>query len=328
MVQSLNKILNRFKGKTVIVWGDVILDEYMYTSTRRISREAPVLITEFESSVYKLGGAGNVVMNIKSLGANPIPVGLIGNDHDGLTIKTILSENLINTDFMIELDDYRTPKKSRILSGGENTKKQQVLRIDTLDRRLLSPVIHNRVEKVLADRLQNADLLLISDYLYRSAQPNILNQVRRKFPDLMVAIDSRNHLIKFKGITLATPNEPELKRIFPDLGFVSEHDYFQAGKTMLTRLKARGIILKRGSKGMIAFPSGENPQTVDIYGVKDIVDETGAGDTVIAVASLATHAGADLVSAARLASIAAGIVVMKEGAYPIQYDELFQALNS
>ena len=113
MARNLKKILDQFKGRSVIVWGDIILDEYMYTSTRRISREAPVLITEFESNLYKLGGAGNVVMNIKSLGADPIPVGLIGKDHDGCTIKSILTENRINTDFLIELDHYRTPKKSR-----------------------------------------------------------------------------------------------------------------------------------------------------------------------------------------------------------------------
>jgi bifunctional ADP-heptose synthase (sugar kinase/adenylyltransferase) len=151
--------------------------------------------------------------------------------------------------------------------------------------------------------------------------------MRKRFPRHLVSIDSRNHLIKFKGANMATPNEPELKRIFPDFGFATEIDYYQAGKDLLSRLDARGIILKRGSKGMVAFEAGKKPQVVDIFGVTDIVDETGAGDTVIAVASLAVLAGADLATAARLASIAAGIVVMKEGAYPIGFEELLRALH-
>ena len=98
MQENLKKIPSLFKNKKVIVWGDFILDEYIFTSTGRISREAPVIVTEFEFSKYKAGGAGNVVMNIKSLGAVPIPVGFVGNDPDGEVLKGIFEENLIKTD--------------------------------------------------------------------------------------------------------------------------------------------------------------------------------------------------------------------------------------
>lgn len=327
MVNRLKNTLKQFSGKDVIVWGDIILDEYIFTSTTRISREAPVLVTEFESNDFKMGGAGNVVMNIKSLGANPVPVCFIGQDYDGRVLKNILSENHIQTDFLIDLEPYRTPKKSRILSGGENTKKQQVLRIDTVNKQVIAPKLYKKMENTLMELLENIDLLVVSDYLYQTAQPSILKAIRKKFPSKLIVVDSRNHLFNFKDISLATPNEPELKKIFPDINFDSDEDYYQAGRDLMNRMQVSGILLKRGSKGMVAFEKNQPARVIDIFGVKDIVDGTGAGDTVIAVTSLAYMTGANLVTSAKLASMAAGIVVMKEGAYPIGYQELLDALK-
>jgi rfaE bifunctional protein kinase chain/domain len=327
MANPLKNTLKQFPDKNVIVWGDIILDEYIYTSTTRISREAPVLVTEFESNDFKLGGAGNVVMNIKSLGANPIPVCFIGNDADSNVLKNILTENQIQTDFLIELEHYRTPKKSRILSGAENTKKQQVLRIDTVNKQAIPLTCYKEMENILMKLLEKFDLLVISDYLYQTAQPMILESIRQNFPSKLIIVDSRNHLLKFNNISLATPNEPELKKIFPGISFNEESDYNQAGMDLLNRMQASAILLKRGSKGMLAFEKDRKAHSIDIYGVKDIVDGTGAGDTVIAVTSLATMTGADLVTSAKLASMAAGMVVMKEGAYPIGFQEFLDALT-
>ncbi|MCK4836801.1 MAG: bifunctional hydroxymethylpyrimidine kinase/phosphomethylpyrimidine kinase [Candidatus Aminicenantes bacterium] len=327
MVKRLKKTLKQFPGKNVIVWGDIILDEYIFTSTRRISREAPVLVTEFESNEYKLGGAGNVVMNLKSLGANPVPLCFLGKDTDADVLKTLLAKNHIKTEFLIELEEYRTPKKSRILSGGENTKKQQILRIDTFNKKFIASSKYKLIEKHLINLLEDIDLLIISDYLYKSVQPKIFNLIRKQFPSRIIIIDSRNHLLNFKQTTIATPNEPELKKMFPDVNFEEEEDYYQAGKNLQARLQARGLLLKRGHKGMITFESNKKTQIIDIYGGTEIVDGTGAGDTVIAVTSLAYLTGADLATSAQLASIASGMVVMKEGAYPISFNELFSLLN-
>jgi len=309
------------------VWGDFILDEYIFTTTSRISREAPVLVTEFESNIFRLGGAGNVVMNIKSLGAIPIPVGFIGNDADGQTLKNILEKSAIITDHMIGLEAYRTPKKSRILSGGENTKKQQVLRIDTLNKSGINPASYENIAGVLARLLANSDILIISDYLFQSVIPSVQKKLRETFPDKTFIIDSRNNLSKFKDISIATPNEPEIKKLFPGKTFLQESDFYHAGRELLERLNARGIIIKRGHKGMIIFEKNIEPRVMDIHGSADIVDVTGAGDTVISVLSLSLSTGADLYSSAALANIAAGFVVMKEGAYPINMGELENELE-
>lgn len=327
MKNHLLQLIAGFKDKRIIVWGDFILDEYILTTSSRISREAPVLVTEFESNMYRLGGAGNVVMNIKALGAIPIPIGFVGNNNDGITLRNILAQNEIDTTHLVPLDNYRTPKKSRILSGGENTKKQQVLRIDTLNKTEIPINAYTSITHTLSSQLAQSDILIISDYLFQSVTPLVLEQLRQEFPDKTIIIDSRNHLAKFKDISIATPNEPEIKKLFPGKTFFNEKDFYEAGRELLVRLQAQGIIIKRGHKGMIIFSKDAEPQPLEIHGSADIVDVTGAGDTVISVLSLALSAGADLFSAARLANMAAGFVVMKEGAYPITWRELQDELN-
>jgi len=323
----MKEILHGFKGKKIIVWGDLILDEYIYTTTSRISREAPVLVTEFDSNEYILGGAGNVVMNLKTLGAVPIPVAFVGTNEDGKNLAKILEKNEVTTDYLVELESYRTPKKSRILSGGENTKKQQVLRIDTLNKPRIEKTAYEKIESILRELLETVDYLILSDYLNKSVMPEVLAGLTGRFPGKTFIIDSRRNLQDFRGISIATPNEPEIKQLFPGKKFLSQEDFFDAGAELLDRLGAKGIILKRGHKGMIVFEQGKPPELIKIHGSSDIVDVTGAGDTVISVVSLALAAGADLVSAAKLATTAAGMVVMKEGAYPIGYHELEDELD-
>lgn len=327
MKTQLKDILNRFKDQRIIVWGDLILDEYIFTTTSRISREAPVLVTEFEDNQFRLGGAGNVVMNIHALGAEPVPVGFIGTGRDGGVLKRILKEHNIPTDYLIQLDDYRTPKKSRILSGGENTKKQQVLRIDTLNRMEIPLQSYRRLQDALEELLQDSNHLIVSDYLYKSVTADMLTKLQGKFPQKVTIIDSRYNLPRFKGISIATPNEPEIKKIFPAKNLYTDDDFIRVGRELLERLQAQGIVLKRGHKGMIVFHKDKAPETIGIYGSANIVDVTGAGDTVISVIGLSLASGAELVSAARLANIAAGLAVMKEGAYAISKKELEDELK-
>ncbi len=326
MNMELRRHLENFKNRKVVVWGDLILDEYIYTSTSRISREAPVLVTEFEANDYKLGGAGNVIMNIKALGADPVPVGLVGNDADGRTLEAILTTKGISTQYLVKETGYKTPKKSRILSGGDNTKKQQVLRIDTLNKIKLDAALYEKLESNICRLLETTDLLILSDYLYESVKPEIFQNIKTKYPNKLYIVDSRKHFLKFGHVSIATPNEPEIKKIFPDKLFYSEDDFHAAGHELMEKLDAKGIILKRGHKGMLVFERDASPRPIDIFGSADIVDVTGAGDTVISVLGLGLLSGADLYSSAQLANIAAGYVVMKEGAYPISSEELNHVL--
>ncbi len=327
MNPALKKIIASFPGREVVVWGDFILDEYVFTSTGRVSREAPVLVTELEKTGFKLGGAGNVALNVLSLGARPLPVGLVGDDEPGRQLCRTLAEQGISTAGLVSLPGYRTPKKSRILSGAENTRKQQILRIDSLHRRALPERALQELTAGLRGLMKNTPSLIVSDYLAQSVQEQAFSEIRRLFPENLACIDSRRHLPAFRGATVATPNEPELKAVYPDLDFLEESDFLQAGHNLRRRIEARGLVLKRGHKGMIVFEEDKEPLVVEIFGTPEIVDVTGAGDTVLAVVSLALQAGASLAEAAILANTAGGIVVMKEGAYPISHDELYNAVG-
>lgn len=326
MPKSLKTVVADFKGKKVIVWGDYILDEYIFTTSARVSREAPVLVTEWEGSDYRLGGAGNVVMNLISLGAEPLPVGFIGKDVQGRRLKAIFKKNGISTDHLIEMGNFRTAIKSRVLSGGKNTRKQQVLRIDSIHRSEIRMSAYAETESILSELLASSDGLVMSDYLAQSVDAAVFGSLQKKFDRPLFALDSRNHLLDFPWVTVATPNEPEIRAIFPGNRFFTEDDFLAAGKELLGKLHAEGVVLKRGHQGMIVFNRGRSPEKIEIHGTTEIVDVTGAGDTVLAVVSLSLISGASLLDSARLANIAAGMVVMKEGASPVLLDEFVHAV--
>jgi len=327
MKTTLSSIIPRFRNKKIVVWGDFILDQYVFTSAGRVSREAPVLVTEFEKNEYRLGGAGNVVMNLLTLGATPLPVGFVGRDSSGEILLDLLREQGIGTDSLVAADGFQTPLKSRILSGGDNTKKQQILRIDTLPPASVAERARLKLARTLFALLGQSDLLVLSDYLTQAVSPRIFQAMKKKFPRLVSVLDSRNNLLAFSGVALATPNEPEIKNLFPERRFLSDGDFTAAGSELLDRLGAEGIVLKRGHRGMLIFSRGEKPVPLDIYGTSQIVDVTGAGDTVLAVLALGMASRASLIDSARLANIAGGIVVMHEGAYPIRRRELQDALR-
>ncbi len=317
-----------FRGKKIIVWGDFILDEYIYTSTGRISREAPVLVTEYEESCFMLGGAGNVVHNLKSLGAEPVPVGFIGDDEAGERIRNIFSDLSIDTSYLSVVKGFTTPRKSRILSGRDNSRKQQVLRIDYLNKDIPGSAEYEELSGKLRSLLNNADLLLVSDYLKESVIPDIFAGIVNNFPDVSSIVDSRENLLKFKGVTYVTPNEPEIRNLFPSIRFRTTRDFIKAGQTLMSVLNCRGVVQKRGHKGMIVFEKNEDPVELPIHGVTEIVDVTGAGDTVISLLSLSIASGIGLLNSARISNIGASIVVMKEGAYPLKADELKIEISS
>ena len=128
--KNLTAIIDGFEQIKVTVWGDLILDEYIYGTTRRISREAPVLILSHETKEFSLGGGGNALLNLSAMGAKPVPVGVVGQDDVGKRILEILKKKKIFTEVLIKEKNYRTPIKTRILAGEHSTRKQQILRID------------------------------------------------------------------------------------------------------------------------------------------------------------------------------------------------------
>jgi rfaE bifunctional protein kinase chain/domain len=327
---SLISLIDRFPGRKIAVWGDFILDEYLYGKTRRISREAPVLILSYQKGEYSLGGAGNSVLNIKALGADPLLVGVVGQDASGERIIEILHRQKISSRYLIRSKGYQTPIKMRILAGEENTRKQQILRIDKEAAVPESASISHKLRANLMAVRSQCHGLLISDYNYMTVKSDVFNVVLPAFKKsrLPVTLDSRFRLLQFKGITVATPNEPEVE---DTLKIRLDDDILKlkrAGRRIMDRVRSRALLITRGSRGMALFERGRPPFLIPVHGNTDIVDVTGAGDTVISVFTLALASGASLQEATRLANFAGGVVVMKKGTATISAGELKKAVSS
>jgi rfaE bifunctional protein kinase chain/domain len=175
-----------------------------------------------------------------------------------------------------------------------------------------------------------SDALLISDYGYGAATPGLWNAIRanRRVNGIPVTLDSRYRMLEYEGVTAATPNEPEVEDA---LGVRIGHDDQQllaAGQTIMRRMKLNSLVITRGRDGMVAFSRADKVVNIPIHGSDQVTDVTGAGDTVIATFTAALAAGAEVETAARLANIAAGIVVMKRGTATVTSDELTRAISA
>lgn len=328
--RALLSIIDRFAGKAVAVWGDFILDEYLYGTTRRVSREAPVLILSYRKKDFSLGGAGNSVLNLKALGASPLPIGVVGGDEPGEQIIAILRGQKIPTKHIHRMKGCQTPIKTRILAGEENTRKQQILRIDKEVRVPPDGKLRERLSSFLLEAKNQADALLISDYNYLTVGEDVYSSILPAWKKARrpVTVDSRFRLLRFKGVTAATPNEPEAEAALQvELGDDARR-LKQAGNLLLKKLQSRALLITRGSRGMALFEPGRPPYLIPVHGTTDIVDVTGAGDTVISVFTLALSCGADFRQATELANYAGGVVVMKKGTAALTTEELREAISS
>jgi len=322
--QKLLSIVDDFAGKRIAVWGDFILDAFLFGTTRRISREAPVLILRYASSEFTLGGAGNALLNLWALGAKPIPVGLVGADESGENILDFLKARHIPRAGLLVRRAHQTPVKTRVLAGEENTRKQQILRIDRESDAPRTPEFKKALKARLLEVASKADGLIVSDYNYHTVQPDVFQSAlprleRSKIP---VSLDSRFRLLQFPGVTIATPNETEVESALNVEIRNDEATLLRSGRTVLARLRSPALLITRGSRGMALFERGTRPWLLPVHGTTDIVDVTGAGDTVISVLTLALACGATFKQAAALANHAGGIVVMKKGTAVLTVEEL------
>jgi D-glycero-beta-D-manno-heptose-7-phosphate kinase len=323
-MNRLHDVIDRFKGKRIVVVGDLVADVFVYGEISRISREAPVLILNHRETQVVPGGGANAIHNLWALGAKPFPVGVVGDDAEGQQLLGYFSNLGIDVSGIAIAKSLRTPSKMRILAGAVHSQRQQIVRLDS-GSPLEDEKIRNAVKRKLKVALREADALLISDYGYGLATPEIVSSTRRK--SLTATLDSRFSLMNFSGMTAATPNEPEVEAA---LGISIGNDQKKlewAGRTLLRKLKHDAVLITRGKDGMALFERAKKTAHIPIHGSDEVADVTGAGDTVIATFTLALAAGASHYQAAQLANYAGGIVVMKHGTRPVTHHELIEAVN-
>lgn len=312
----LQRIVRKFKGRKVVVLGDIMLDKYLWGSVSRISPEAPVPIVEVKRDSLCLGGAGNVCRNLESLGAAPVLVGVVGKDAEGRWIRRNVPDGR-----GIILDPRRpTTVKTRIIAH-----HQQVVRVDLEKKKAVPAEMEERVLDLV--RKEECGGIVLSDYSKGILTAGLVGGVlaHAQANGIMVFVDPKvENIGLFSPVTLITPNHVEAEKI---VGHECRTDaqIERAGEEILSLVRSRYLILKRGEQGLSVFGAGRKPVHIPTV-AHEVFDVTGAGDTVIAAAALALMAGATILEAACLSNAAAGIVVGKIGTAAVTPEELIAAL--
>jgi D-glycero-beta-D-manno-heptose-7-phosphate kinase len=324
-------LIDALAGKRVAVVGDVMADEFVYGRVARVSREAPVLILEYDSTEVVPGGAGNAANNVAALGGRARLAAIVGRDEPATRLLAALHRN-VDRGSVLRVAGATTPVKTRILAGGIHSAKQQVVRIDKSVRGRADAQARAAFERAALKAATRADAVLVSDYGSGLVTPALVGRLRRAVTSSNgtrppILVDTRYGLLAYRGLTACTPNESEVEqalgvRINDNLKTL-EH----AGREILEHTKMGAVLITRGSRGMALFQPGTPTVHIPIFGSDEIADVTGAGDTVMATVTLALAAGASFEQAARLANFAGGLVVMKRGTATVSPAELRKAVG-
>jgi rfaE bifunctional protein kinase chain/domain len=318
----VEEIVSNFAGKTVVVLGDIMLDEFVWGKVRRISPEAPVPVIEVIDETFRLGGAANVSANVHALGGHAVPIGVVGHDGAAERVLRLLAESHINSSGIIR-DDRTTTTKTRILAHN-----QQVARTDRENRAALSTVANRAVSEAFVRALSNAHAVVISDYDKGVANRMLLSEILPFARDarIPVFLDPKvHHADYYRPITTITPNQSEAE-LLSGMAIDNIASLEDAGRRLLERFACDSVLITRGEEGMSLFNrNGSNH--LPTY-AREVFDVTGAGDTVIATLALSYAAGASMEESAILANHAAGIAVGKVGTATVSSAELLADFDS
>lgn len=310
-------IIDAFVGKRVLVIGDMVADEYLIGRPTRISREAPVLILELDEERIVPGGATNVGVNTRTLGAEVFLTGVVGDDAPGQHLRDAISALRMQQEGLFTDTSRPTSTKTRILAGSPQLVRQHIVRIDRVDTSEVREPCQGRILDYIQRVLPSMDAIVLSDYENGVISPAIINTCLPIARELhkVVVVDSHGSLFRFQGVTALTPNQPEAESTL-GMSITNEQQLNEAGQRLLTGCHAQGVLITRGSEGMSLFEVGNPPLHLPIYHAEsgsEIVDTNGAGDTVAATFTLALTAGASMGEAAYLANAAASLVVRRLG---------------
>ncbi len=319
-------LLDRFHTRRVVVIGDLIADEFLYGRISRISREAPVLVLEYHDLARLPGGAANAANNLLDLGCRVKVIAAVGEDAAGKDLTETLIRKGADTQDIYQIEAYCTPVKTRILASAHHSSPQQIVRVD----RTAQADIHlNFPLRSAMTALPPPDALLISDYGLGVVSPPALRRLRNhpSYRNLPIVVDSRFRMSDFSRVTAITPNITELEAAVGQV-IGSDADLLaRIGFQVLKKLNLECLLVTQGRFGMTLIQANHPPLHIPIFGSDEVADVTGAGDTVIAVFTIAIACGALPEDAARLANYAGGIVVMKRGTATVTREELRSAIN-
>ena len=307
----------------ILVVGDLMIDHYLWGKTERISPEAPVPVIDVQEETEVLGGAGNVVNNLVSLGARVEVASVIGPDNHGVRLRKMLEELNVGTRALVVEESRSTTRKSRLIAS-----HQQVVRFDSETRQEISGESENRILREIESLLDRGiDTVLISDYgkgvLTERLTQNIIRSAKVRGIRIMVDPKGRDYS-KYRGATAITPNRKEASEA-TGIEIVDEETLREAGFRLKEELELERAIITLSEEGMAIF--GESMQVIPTV-AREVYDVTGAGDTVIATLGFVRACGGEIDEAARIANAAAAVVVGQLGSATASWDEIIAYENA
>jgi D-beta-D-heptose 7-phosphate kinase/D-beta-D-heptose 1-phosphate adenosyltransferase len=317
-------VIDDLSRARVLVVGDVMLDQFTIGRVSRISPEAPVPVVAFDRDEYRAGGAANVALNVRALGAHVELVGIIGADVSATRLREVLSAADVNANGLITDEKRRTTTKVRIVT----TRNQQVARVDYESEDAPSQEIEDALTDQLTERVSRAGAVVVSDYLKglvtRRLMAALISVAQEQ--SVPVLVDPKiPHIEYYMGATLVTPNHHEAE-VATHMRIRNDEDAERAAAIFRERARCDGVLITRGEYGMWLACDGVEghlPATA-----REVADVTGAGDTVVATLAVAIAAGATAAEAAHLANAAAGVVVGKFGPATLAPSELLAAISA
>lgn len=313
-----NEILDEFKNKRIAVIGDMMLDEYIIGKVERISPEAPVPVVQVESEMFVLGGAANVINNLSTLGAKVSAFGVIGEDLNGEKLQKEFQKRGIDIKGVIEDSTRPTIVKKRIIAHN-----QQLLRLDWEKKKDIVLNIKNSIIERLMEEIEKTDAIILSDYdkgvLTKELVSEVIELANRH--NIIVVVDPKpSNSLNYIGATSMTPNRKEAIECIKGKEPENEEELKEIGKSLKEKLQLKNLLMTRSEKGMSLF-TDDKVEDIPTF-AKEVYDVTGAGDTVIAVYTLAAVSGASFYEAAKIANTAAGIVVGRVGTSTVTREEI------
>ena len=328
---GLHSLISSFANKRVLVIGDMVADEYLIGKPKSISREAPVLILELNEERTIPGGAANVAVNFRTLGAEVFLAGVVGDDVPGQRLRRAIADLKMHQEGLVTDAHRPTSTKTRILAGSPQIVQQHIVRIDRVDTSEIEQPGKAYICDYIQHILPSVDAIVLSDYENGVISPDIIATCIPMASELhkVVVVDSHGSLFRFQGVTALTPNQPEAELTLGRV-ITSQADLEEAGQQLLDGSHAKSVLITRGGEGMSLFEIDKPPLHLPVHQLDhgiEVVDTNGAGDTVAATFTLALTAGAGFAQSAFLANAAAALVVRRLGCASNTPEELMSTIS-
>ncbi|MCX7662058.1 MAG: D-glycero-beta-D-manno-heptose-7-phosphate kinase [Candidatus Omnitrophica bacterium] len=332
---ELERLIKKFKDIHILVVGDLILDEYIWTDAERISPEAPVPVLLAKKRSFLPGGAANVASNLACLGAKVSLSGVVGEDKNAKILFDCLGKRRVNLEAIFSDSGRCTTLKTRLIA-----EHQQVARLDWESREPIDEGLNRKIFNYVKKNIANIDAIIVEDYGKGVINPSLLSKIiplANRYKKIVTVDPKEDHFLYYQKVTCITPNRKELENAIRNLKFrdksqsfrfyndrlCSDKDIIKAAKEIIRYLNLKSLLVTLGKDGMFLFEKDKSFKHIPTLAL-EVYDVSGAGDTVIAVFTLGLACNLSFYEASRLANLAAGIVVGKFGTATVSVEELLE----